>query len=349
MEAPMSRLLTLALIGLLAVILLPVSANAQGSEEVRYYHTDAIGSVRLVTDTNGQIVERYDYLPFGEPWTASPTGTETRRFGGKERDTETAFDYFGARYYSSVHGRFNVVDPALDTDAATLNPQRWNRYAYGANNPFRNVDPDGRDTVDLMLGFAEGIGKNLVGTVTGIVTTPYALLTDFRGTVNAATAAASDHVRLLSVGVHNPSLVWEAYSGLATSSNDADQRALGAIIGGATATVELAVAGRAASTAERGAAASPAAVTLNRAKGNAFRDEIATALRKSGAEVQVEVVKKTPFGPRVLDLEVSRNGKVLGGIETKKGPNARYTPSQRAKDCWLELCEGYRVDVVREP
>jgi hypothetical protein len=80
--------MTERLLVILAILTLPRLALAQ-TEDVRYFHSDAIGSVRLVTDANGQVVERYDYLPFGEPWTASPTGTETRRFGGKERDTET--------------------------------------------------------------------------------------------------------------------------------------------------------------------------------------------------------------------------------------------------------------------
>jgi RHS repeat-associated protein len=117
------------------------------TEEVRYFHSDAIGSVRLVTDANGQVVERYDYLPFGEPWTASPTGTETRRFGGKERDTETGLDYFGARYYASGNGRFTIVDPVMNQENALLNPQRWNRYVYALNNPFGNIDPNGREPV----------------------------------------------------------------------------------------------------------------------------------------------------------------------------------------------------------
>jgi hypothetical protein len=55
MEGPMSRLLTLALTAVLAAIVMPSSANAQGTEEVRYYHADAVGSVRLVTDANGQV------------------------------------------------------------------------------------------------------------------------------------------------------------------------------------------------------------------------------------------------------------------------------------------------------
>ena len=79
----------------------------------------------------------------------------------KERDVETGLDYFLARYYSSVQGRFTSFYPlyiAMDTQqAAEMNPQRaralfnayvsqpqqWNRYAYAINNPLLYVDPDG--------------------------------------------------------------------------------------------------------------------------------------------------------------------------------------------------------------
>jgi hypothetical protein len=62
-----------------------------------------------------------------------------------------------------------------------------------------------------------------------------------------------------------------------------------------------------------------------------------------------EVFKSTPFGARFIDGEVSdRSGNVLGGIETKFG-NSPYTAAQRAKDAWLYLTQGYRVNVLRYP
>ena len=118
---------------------------------VAYYHTDAIGSVRMVTDTNQQAT-RHDYLPFGQE---SPSGVqEFRLFGGKEHDLATGFDYFGGRYYAGGHGRFTTVDPVLDADSALANPQLWNRYTYGLDNPLKFTDPDGRNPV-LVTG---GIG-----------------------------------------------------------------------------------------------------------------------------------------------------------------------------------------------
>jgi hypothetical protein len=39
------------------------------------------------------------------------------------------------------------VDPQYNWHANLVDPQRWNRYAYGRDNPLRYVDPDGRDVV----------------------------------------------------------------------------------------------------------------------------------------------------------------------------------------------------------
>ncbi len=66
---------------------------------------------------------------------------------GKERDTESGNDYFGARYYASSMGRF--MSPDWSAKIAPVpyakldNPQSLNLYAYAGNNPLRNVDVDG--------------------------------------------------------------------------------------------------------------------------------------------------------------------------------------------------------------
>ena len=64
------------------------------------------------------------------------------QFTGKERDGETGLDYFGARYMNSAQGRFTSPDaPFADQDPA--DPQSWNLYSYGRNNPLLYVDPTG--------------------------------------------------------------------------------------------------------------------------------------------------------------------------------------------------------------
>jgi RHS repeat-associated protein len=87
-------------------------------------------------------------------------------------------------------------------------------------------------------------------------------------------------------------------------------------------------------------------VLKNRAAGNAFRDEVAQGMRMEGRDVATEVYKRTPFGKRYIDIEISLDGKVLGGIETKFG-GSRYLPLQRVKDAWLQLVDGYPVNVIR--
>jgi RHS repeat-associated protein len=64
------------------------------------------------------------------------------RFTGKERDTESGLDDFGARYYASTMGRFMSPDPLLSSGRPE-NPQTWNRNTYGLNNPLSIIDPTG--------------------------------------------------------------------------------------------------------------------------------------------------------------------------------------------------------------
>ena len=68
----------------------------------------------------------------------------------KERDTETGLDFFGARYYASVQGRFGSVDPE-NAGASSIHPQSWNGYGYSLNNPLRFIDPDGLRWVQIQV------------------------------------------------------------------------------------------------------------------------------------------------------------------------------------------------------
>jgi RHS repeat-associated protein len=137
------------LLGTLAISVGRLSAQ----ETVEYYHLDGVGSVRLVSNQAGAEVERHDWLPFGEEWCPGPppgvcgpmASGQPRRFTGKERDGETGLDYFGARYYSSTVARFTGIDPLYTWQENLGDPQRWNRYAYGRNNPMQFIDPDGRE------------------------------------------------------------------------------------------------------------------------------------------------------------------------------------------------------------
>jgi RHS repeat-associated protein len=136
-----------------------------------YLTTDPLGSTRVITDGNGNVVSRHDYYPFGEELATSNrtsalqygvTDYVAQRFTGKERDTETGLDFFGARYMSSAQGRFTSVDPAFESEILEL-PQTWNRYSYVYNNPLRYRDPDGR----CPNCFAAGVGAVIGGAIEG--------------------------------------------------------------------------------------------------------------------------------------------------------------------------------------
>jgi RHS repeat-associated protein len=134
---------------LTAMLLVPATALAQiPTQEVEYYHTDALGSVRAVTkQVNGtwQVVARHDFMPFGEE-VAPPVPPQAKRlFTGKERDHETGLDYFEARYLGGGLGRFSTIDPLMAIDKNLVEPQQWNRYAYVRNNPLAFIDPTGAE------------------------------------------------------------------------------------------------------------------------------------------------------------------------------------------------------------
>jgi len=69
--------------------------------------------------------------------------SRSSEFTGKERDGETGLDYFGARYFSGAQGRFTGPDEPF-RDQYEEDPQSWNLYAYGRNNPLSSVDPTGQ-------------------------------------------------------------------------------------------------------------------------------------------------------------------------------------------------------------
>jgi len=66
---------------------------------------------------------------------------------GKERDTESGLDNFGARYYGSNIGRFMSPDWDSDPEAVPYadyeNPQSLNLYGYVQNNPLSVTDSEG--------------------------------------------------------------------------------------------------------------------------------------------------------------------------------------------------------------
>ena len=86
-----------------------------------------------------------DYYPYGGEWVHPYQCCLGNRykFTGKERDTESNLDNFGARYDSSSMGRFMSPDSIYIEGNRLFDPQSLNLYSYVRNNPLNLTDPTG--------------------------------------------------------------------------------------------------------------------------------------------------------------------------------------------------------------
>ena len=122
-----------------------------------YYYTDALGSIRLITDDEGTIVESYTYNPFGRPRVMTSAGTDGNwltedvtvfalfsplgnpyMFTARRWDFHVGLYYYRFRDYNPSLGRFCQPDPLHYIDGMNL-------YAYCSNNPINWIDPWGLD------------------------------------------------------------------------------------------------------------------------------------------------------------------------------------------------------------
>ena len=85
------------------------------------------------------------------------------RSTGKERDSESGNDYFGARYYASTMGRWVSPDRTQLWYADPANPQSMNLYGYGWNNPHKYIDKDGNEVLLALAGAGIGFTTGFVG------------------------------------------------------------------------------------------------------------------------------------------------------------------------------------------
>lgn len=106
-----------------------------------YFLTDALGSVRQLTDGAGVITETKSYEPYGEVLSSAGSGASIYGFDGEQFDPATGLIYLRARYYSGAMGRFLTRDSWLGNDRA---PMSYNVWLFGYSNPIRFTDPDGK-------------------------------------------------------------------------------------------------------------------------------------------------------------------------------------------------------------
>ena len=128
---------------------------------VYYYFSDHLSTASVITDSAGGIKAESDYYPWGGELQIYNNFNNTYKFTGKERDSETSLDYFGARYYDGALGRF--LTPDWETKATPIpyahfdDPQSLNLYAYVENGPTMKRDADGHCEVLCASIIAGGV------------------------------------------------------------------------------------------------------------------------------------------------------------------------------------------------
>jgi len=134
------------------------------SPTTRYMHTDHLGSVNVVTNETGALVERLSFDTHGKRRNANGTDattitaqTTTRGYTNHEHDDEVGLINMNARLYDPVLGRFTAPDTLIQFASSS---QGLNRYSYVGNNPLSATDPSGH-----LLGSVTNAVKRLKKSV----------------------------------------------------------------------------------------------------------------------------------------------------------------------------------------
>ena len=304
-----------------------------GNITLHFPLTDPLGTKRVQAAPTGTAELTCTGLPFGNeignsrtthcvnvsPSTA-PDDTE-QHFTGKERDTESGNDYFGARYYASAMGRWMSPDWSAKAEpvpyAKLDNPQSLNLYAYVGNNPLTRVDADGHcpECVTaiwgaLIGGAAEAISEKAQGNDLNSGKILFAAAGGgFAGAIAGPLANAVDT---------------EVVVGFLAK---AGANALGSAVGGA---VERKLTGR--NPLDRKEIFSDVgAGAISHGLGKAIESPAASQLVQHGAQ-------------HATDLVLSTAGRLSSGSESKPAPSGGHQTNNQtpapSKGCQADVCTG---------
>jgi RHS repeat-associated protein len=122
--------------------------NSDETTATRYFHTDHLGSIAVITNEAGAVVERLSYDAWGlrrhPDGTPDPSGSissqSSRGFTGHEHLADVGLIHMNGRVYDPLLARFGTPDPMTEDPFST---QGWNRYSYVGNSPVNFTDPSG--------------------------------------------------------------------------------------------------------------------------------------------------------------------------------------------------------------
>ena len=122
--------------------------RSDSTSALRYFHKDHLGSIAVITDEAGAVVERLSYDAWGkrryvngaDDPAGSVSSQSTRGFTEHEHLELVGLVHMNGRVYDPLVARFTSADPMTENPVST---QGWNRYSYVGNSPVNFTDPSG--------------------------------------------------------------------------------------------------------------------------------------------------------------------------------------------------------------
>jgi RHS repeat-associated protein len=156
-----------------------------------YFHAEGIGTIRALTDEQGNVTDRYSLEAFGTLLSHEGDDPNAYLFAGEPLDPNSGFYYNRARWLDGERGTFISSDPFLGRESEPLS---LHRYTYAQLDPANLIDPTGLDSL------GEALTSLAVKSMTFAIRHP--VLTTMLGLV--ANALIPEEFHNVMMGLPNP-------------------------------------------------------------------------------------------------------------------------------------------------
>jgi RHS repeat-associated protein len=130
--------------------------------QTSYYLVDGLGSTRLLTDTQGQVLNSYGYEAFGQTVSQSGNADNKYQYAGEQFDAALGDYYLRQRFYDTSSGRFGRMDT---WEGKLYKPSTLHKYTYAHNNSVNWIDPSGYYTLTEVMATSAIIGALVGGSI----------------------------------------------------------------------------------------------------------------------------------------------------------------------------------------